>query len=291
VRLFRSVAPFAAIILLVFGIALLAEEPVSWPIQMALGGGTGGVICRWLLPPAILGPPALAWLLSREGVLDVFPTQFDWALSSVIGTLASLWLIMSLAHRITLIEAERSAATELSLHDWLTDLANRRAFDAFLLENFRLSRRHNHALSLLLIDIDRFKSYNDTFGHPAGDEMLKNVGHLLSSIARETDLLARIGGDEFAMVLPETDLAGAQVVAERARAEIEHASGFRRRVTVSVGVATRSHDMAEPPALVQECDVALYKAKSAGRNHVYALKTSSVPAAVEGWDAQSTRPS
>ena len=273
---FSSVALPTAAVLLALGIGVLAAEPVSWPVRTAVGSGIGGMICRWLLPVAILAPPTLGWLLFRVGEMDVFPAQFNWAVYSVVSTLGSVWLIMLLAHRITLIDAERSAATALSRHDSLTGLANRRAFDAFLHENFGLSRRHRHPLSLLSVDIDRFKRYNDSFGHPAGDELLKSVGARLSSIARETDLVARVGGEEFAVVLPETDSIGAQVLAERARLEVKQATGLLRQVTVSIGVATLSPDMATPSRLIEESDRALYRAKRAGRNRVFS--NGSLPA-------------
>ena len=120
----------------------------------------------------------------------------------------------------------------------------------------------------MLLDVDRFKSYNDAYGHPAGDELLRTVAILLSSLARETDLPARIGGEEFAVVLPETDLAGAHILAERARMEVERSSLFRRRVTVSVGIAAMTDLTADTSTLVQDCDAALYRAKEAGRNRV-----------------------
>src|SRR6185312_12028568 len=116
------------------------------------------------------------------------------------------------------LDAERSAATRMSYSDPLTGLANRRAFDLFLLEAFKLARRHEHPLALLTIDIDHFKSYNDSFGHPAGDEVLQAVARAFRDIARETDLVARIGGEEFAIVLPQTGAAGARALAERVRA-------------------------------------------------------------------------
>jgi diguanylate cyclase (GGDEF)-like protein len=269
VPFFSSIALHTAAILLLLGIGVLATAPVSWPIRTVVARGTGGIICRWLLPFAIVAPPFLGWLLTRSAAQDAFPTEFDWALYSAASSLGSVWLIMMLAHRITLIDAERSAATELSRHDPLTGLANRRAFDAFLLESFRLARRHEHPLSLMLLDVDRFKSYNDEYGHPAGDELLKGLSALLASIGRGTDLVARVGGEEFAIVLPETDLEGAAILGERARAEVERSALFRRRMTVSVGIAAVTSRTASPATLVQECDAALYRAKRAGRNQVF----------------------
>ncbi len=274
VPLLTSISLHTAVVMLFLGMGVLSTVPVSWPVHMALARGTGGVICRGLLPPAILAPPILGWCLTRRGVSNILPSQTDWALYSGIFSLGSAGLIMLLAHRIALLDAERTVATEQSLHDPLTGLPNRRAFESFLLENFNLSERHHHPLSLMLLDIDDFKAYNDAYGHPAGDELLKNLGVLLSSVERETDLLVRIGGDEFSVVMPETDIAGAHVLAERARAQVERSSLFRRRVTVSVGIAAMTDRTASTSMLLQDCDAALYRAKKAGRNQVSGGKES-----------------
>jgi len=115
VRLLSSVAVHTAVLLLLLGIGVLAADPLSRAVRMVLMPGISGIICRWLLPPAILAPPLLAWLLSREGALDLFPAQFDWSVYSTLSTLGSVWLIMVLAQRIGVIDAQRNAATELSL--------------------------------------------------------------------------------------------------------------------------------------------------------------------------------
>ncbi len=265
---FSSVAlPTSAIMLLV-SIGVLAAEPVSSPIRIVFAKSSGGIVSRWMLPPAIFAPPLLGWLLGRSSLLDAYPPAFRWALYSTASSLGSVWLIMMLVWRITLIDAERSVATELSLRDPLTGLANRRAFDSFLAERFAVARRHGRALSLILVDIDRFKSYNDAYGHPEGDELLRALALLLSSATRDNDLVARIGGEEFAIALPETDLAGAREIAERLRAQAESATVFRRTVTVSVGIAMVGKDTQSAAALIQECDAALYDAKRTGRNRV-----------------------
>jgi len=267
---FSSVALLTATAMLLLAIGTLAVDPVSWPIRTALAKGTGGTVCRWLLPPAVLAPPLLGWFLSHVGTADSYPDAFRWALYSVASSLGSVSLILLLAHRIALLDAERTFATEMSLRDPLTGLANRRAFEPFLLESFNLAKRHKHPLSLALLDIDHFKSYNDDYGHPTGDELLRSLGRLLTSVARETDLVARIGGEEFAVVLPETDLAGAKVIAERMRAAMERSVFFRRTVTLSIGVAAMTREITEPFMLVAACDNELYRAKAAGRNNVSA---------------------
>ena len=264
---FHSVALHSAAAMFMLAVGMLAVDPISWPARTAFAKGIGGTVCRWLLPPAILAPPLLGWLLSHPGG-NSYPEAFRWALYSVASSLGSVSLILLLAHRIALIDAERTFATEMSLQDPLTGLANRRAFDSFLLESFNLARRHKHPLSLAMLDIDHFKSYNDDYGHPAGDELLKSLARLLSSVARETDLVARVGGEEFAVALPETDLAGARVIAERMRAEMERSRLFRRTVTLSIGVAAMTHETTDTSILIAACDEALYLAKGAGRNKV-----------------------
>jgi diguanylate cyclase (GGDEF)-like protein len=263
-----SLLSAATMLLLAFG--TLAVDPISWPLRTAFTKGIGGTICRWLLPPAVIAPPLLGWLLSHVGATGTYHDAFRWALYSVGSSLGSVSLVLLLAHRIAVIDAERTLATEMSLHDPLTGLANRRAFDAFLHETFGLAKRHRHALSIALLDIDHFKSYNDDYGHPAGDQLLKSFAGLLSSVARETDLVARIGGEEFVIALPETELAGARAIAERLRAEMEQSALFRRTVTVSIGVAAVTDEVAHASRLVEACDQELYRAKAAGRNRVSA---------------------
>jgi diguanylate cyclase (GGDEF)-like protein len=155
----------------------------------------------------------------------------------------------------------------MSRSDPLTGLANRRAFDVFLFEAINLARRHGRALTLLSIDIDHFKLYNDTYGHPAGDEVLQAAAATFSSVARETDLVARIGGEEFAIVLPETSAVGARALAERIRAQVA-ALELRSPVTVSIGVASLTNGVSNAAGLVKQGDAALYTAKRRGRNQV-----------------------
>jgi diguanylate cyclase (GGDEF)-like protein len=128
----------------------------------------------------------------------------------------------------------------------------------------------------VLLDIDHFKKVNDTFGHPAGDAVLRGVAAVAQAQARETDAVARYGGEEIALVLPETDAAGARTIAERLRAAVEASEHpterGRLRCTVSIGVATLQ--LASAPAggdvdaLIEAADAALYRAKKAGRNRV-----------------------
>jgi diguanylate cyclase (GGDEF)-like protein len=170
--------------------------------------------------------------------------------------------------RTTLYEqAERLATT-----DGLTGLINRRTLNAQLTARVREAQRYRRPLSLLLIDIDHFKKVNDTHGHPAGDAVLRGVAAVARAQARETDLVARYGGEEMAVVLPETDAAGARTIAERLRAAVEgtaHATEHGTlRVTISVGVATWPGGGQTAEELLTTADRALYRAKQTGRNRV-----------------------
>ena len=164
-------------------------------------------------------------------------------------------------------QTERLATT-----DGLTALANRRTFQARAGQALAQARRYARACSVLVTDIDHFKAVNDTYGHPAGDAVLKGVAHMLREQARDTDVVARYGGEEFAVVMPETDLRGAEVIAERLR-EAVAARVFPTelgpvRVTLSVGLAAAPADGSEVDALIQVADQCLYQAKHQGRNRV-----------------------
>ena len=155
----------------------------------------------------------------------------------------------------------------LATTDGLTGLKNHRAFQERLTEEASRSVRNMTPLSLVLIDIDKFKDYNDTFGHPAGDLVLKKVAGVLLAHVRETDLAARCGGEEFALILPQTNAADAAAVAGRIREEMESAPWPARRVTASLGVACLSGG-GDGADLVSCADQALYRAKAEGRNRV-----------------------
>ena len=171
-------------------------------------------------------------------------------------------------------ESERMATT-----DGLTGLLNRRTFDSSLEQRLREAQRYGRPLSLLLLDVDHFKKVNDTHGHPAGDAVLSGVAKVAQKQARETDLVARYGGEEMALILPETDARGAWAIAERIRKAVEAAAHATEqgalRVTLSVGVATWTAGGESPDDLLQAADKALYRAKENGRNRVEAANPAS----------------
>jgi diguanylate cyclase (GGDEF)-like protein len=162
--------------------------------------------------------------------------------------------------------------------DALTGLANRRALEEILAAEISRAHRFAHQLAVVLLDLDRFKEINDSFGHGAGDVMLRAVSRLLTSLARQGDTVARWGGEEFVVVLPETDLVGAQRFAERLRRTIEAHSVGDMKTSASCGVATMLPED-NVDALLGAADQALYQAKSNGRNRTESAVRGPRPAA------------
>jgi diguanylate cyclase (GGDEF)-like protein len=161
---------------------------------------------------------------------------------------------------------------EFSITDSLTGLYNRSHLMETLAGEVARSRRHYHPFTLLMMDIDHFKSYNDTYGHLAGDEVLRRTGLLLKESIRNCDYAARYGGEEFIVILPETGPENGVETAERIRNQIAEkemgSDGTPLKVTVSVGVASFPKDGDDPHSLMKRADVALYEAKRRGRNRV-----------------------
>jgi len=157
---------------------------------------------------------------------------------------------------------------QLSITDPLTGLLNRRYIEERLAEEINRAGRSSGPLSFLMLDVDEFKSYNDRFGHPAGDEALRIVGAVLKDAVRGADVAARYGGEEFSILLPETTNSEARVIAERIRQNVDQAEFPNRKVTVSIGIATYSESLKTAVELVDAADKALYRAKEEGRNNV-----------------------
>ena len=180
------------------------------------------------------------------------------------------------------LETANQQLERLSWLDGLTDIANRRQFDATLDLEWRRCLRHNLPISLIMSDVDHFKRYNDHLGHQAGDDCLRRVARAHASMmARPGDLAARYGGEEFAIILSGTDLKGAEAVAQRLRAGVEElkiphpASSVGPYVTISAGVATLLPSAGDVPAdLIAAADRSLYQAKQTGRNRIF-LATNS----------------
>ncbi|MBS1151683.1 MAG: diguanylate cyclase response regulator, partial [Myxococcaceae bacterium] len=164
---------------------------------------------------------------------------------------------------------EVAVLNELSLTDALTGVPNRRSFQDRLVDEFRRAQRYDDPLALVLLDLDHFKLINDTFGHPEGDLVLREVAGRLRHCVRETDFIARYGGEEFALLLPKTMLGGALTVAERVRSDLAALEIHTRHVTASLGISIFPNQaITSADALVRTADDALYAAKREGRNKV-----------------------
>ena len=181
------------------------------------------------------------------------------------------------------LQSKNDELERLSVTDGLTGLVNHRALMQRLGEEGQRSLRNSHPFSVIMADVDHFKQYNDTFGHPEGDVVLKKVAAILKECTRTVDCVARYGGEEFAALLPETELSGAMEVAERMRARVEAADFPGRRVTMSIGVAEFPKDAPTAKDVIAAADAALYVAKRGGRNQVAqarsAAKTPKLPTA------------
>ncbi|MCL1892702.1 MAG: diguanylate cyclase [Holophagaceae bacterium] len=159
-----------------------------------------------------------------------------------------------------------------SMIDQLTDIANRRSFDQQIYKEWRSAIRMKSALSLLMVDVDNFKNYNDTYGHQQGDIALRTIADVLKrNIFRPTDFVARWGGEEFAVLLPSTDLNNASAIAENLRSSIENSTIPEAPTTLTVSIGLNSQTPSQNDSLdvfISKADLALYTAKNGGRNRV-----------------------
>jgi diguanylate cyclase (GGDEF)-like protein len=265
-----------ALCLLLLSLGWLTANPQVGLASVLVANSLGGVLARRLLLPVLMTPVLfsyLAQLSHRSGLLSEGATITWLAVSSGLAAAGLVWWSSRLLDGI---ERQRRVARQLretALTDELTQLGNRRAFD----ESLALMRARGGAFSLLMIDLDHFKTYNDTHGHLAGDQALRNTGALLQAALRPGDVAARYGGEEFAALLPGTDGARALLVAERICRDFHVADWPFERVTVSIGVAEALPGEAAIE-LVARADAALYAAKAAGRDRAVLAPAQSASA-------------
>lgn len=277
--------------------ALLAGEALLYIIAPGLVGSLGlwdivDPIVVAVMSVALLGAGGVAWLhgvqgarwytlaLAGAGVGYFIADAIDFGLiastdaGEVWSALGVVWeallFAVALALRVRSVQQHAAQLSEFAYLDPLTTIANRRAFDDTMRREWRRGTRTARPLSLVFFDIDRFKAYNDCFGHQAGDAILQRIASEIASAARRSgDFAARYGGEEFALILPETPPDGALASAENVRTAIEalaipHEDGT---VTISAGIATVvPYDGTTPKTLIAAADRALYQAKAAGRN-------------------------
>lgn len=251
-------------------------------VELELSGESGLAVLQHLrgderpLPILVLtteASPAKAIEALRLGADDVVPESISFD-----ELQARLERRFELASRLSVLLGQRDELLALSTTDGLTQVANHRAFQERLREEFRRAQRYDDPMALILMDIDHFKAVNDTHGHQVGDEVLRGVAKALKGAVRETDFIARYGGEEFAVVLPKTHLAGALTVAERmsqalkaTRTGVDGAI----RVTGSFGVSGfPGRGVTTAEQLLKTADEALYRSKREGRNKISLFQSS-----------------
>lgn len=194
--------------------------------------------------------------------------------SPIFNDAGDLVAVVQTLRDMTEEKAAQVALEQLATRDGLTGLANRRCFDETLRAEWARAMRQQQPLSLLMVDVDNFKAFNDANGHLGGDDCLKRIAAAVASEMRANDLVARYGGEEFAVILPNQSLKGAAIVAERIRCRVEQLQvpdgrHPHRHVTVSIGAATAiAATDTDPSDLVATADAALYRAKHMGRNRI-----------------------
>jgi diguanylate cyclase (GGDEF)-like protein len=211
------------------------------------------------------------------GHLAAHRARMQEALGRPIGIKAAALDLLENIERALKIEQGSESPSywqleQMAYRDQLTGLHNFRFFSARLAEEAQRAKRYRHQLSLVMLDIDHFKKFNDTHGHQAGNLALQHLAGVVQSTVRDTDSVARYGGEEFALILPETTKRLAHELAERVRANVESSpvllGGHHHKVTVSLGVATMPRDAFGWQPLVEAADQALYHSKKSGRNRV-----------------------
>jgi diguanylate cyclase (GGDEF)-like protein len=244
-----------------------------------------GFVCLFVLLGALVAAETLIiWPIDTMVAIARRFGQGEWSVRAANSRLPAEFVPLAsafdtMAAQISERERELVASndrlTVMASMDMLSGLANRRGFQSRLDFEWMRARQHHSELSLLMIDVDHFKTYNDTYGHPEGDACLSRIGETLAGIATETmGFAGRYGGEEFCLLLPNTDAAQALQIGEMARAAVQdlampHAISGYQIVTVSVGVAcTKPNDSQHPGDLIEAADASLYAAKRQGRNPV-----------------------
>jgi diguanylate cyclase (GGDEF)-like protein len=320
-RTFASMAVHTASCFFLLALALLAADTRHGATRIAVTASAGGMVYRRLLPTIVLILLAVGWLTLiglRQGLYQI---EFGLAVMVLVSVAVCALAIASIANQLHKIDVVRKTAEDeimslnialerrvlertrelsdlsdslsiankslekLSLHDGLTGLANRRFFDVHLGSQVTITRRRHRTLGLIMCDVDYFKSFNDFYGHQAGDECLRQIADALRSCcSRSTDMAARYGGEEFALILPDTDLDGAVQIAEKAlrmvaELKIPHAgSSAAAHVTISCGVAILTRESGlTADQLITAADLNLFQAKYMGRNRTISVPGHDVP--------------
>lgn len=265
---FNPVPVHVALLFLLAGLAWMAAEPERGMTRISAADSFGGALARRLLLPSLLLPLLIIYagqlLQSQLGYSETMMRTLSAVLTG--GAVASLiWWVSNLLDRVEREREETQRMRDSAATDGLTGLPNRRAFDEALAGLLKGRRERDVHFSLLMIDLDHFKSFNDNFGHLAGDDALRITARLLRDAVRPGDLPARYGGEEFVVLLPGSRGAQGQQIGERINELFRREVWPNRPVTVSVGIA-EAHHGDDSASLIARADAALYAAKHGGRD-------------------------
>lgn len=280
--LFSQVPIQTTLLLLLATLGWLCATPAAGLTRVATAATLGGAFARHLLLPALMLPVVFTYVFELLQSWLGMPEVLTFSLMAVFSGGTVAWLIWWVAVLMDKLERQRRESERLRTDadtDILTGLANRRAFDEAITSLLQGHREHDTVFSLLMLDLDKFKSYNDAFGHLAGDEVLRITGHLLGAAVRPADLAARYGGEEFALLLSGTDAVSAGEVAARVLKAFRTFAWPHRAVTISIGVA-QSAAGDDAAALIERADAALYEAKNTGRDRAVSVAASLSTASV-----------
>jgi diguanylate cyclase (GGDEF)-like protein len=264
---------------------MFATPDRGWP-RIVMTDKFGGYMARRLLPPVAVLPLAILWLSQKGGELGLYPEALGEYVAAVALVLALATIVILACGRLNVIDAHRRSVEEarqrahaaavrmreIAEMDPLTELSNRRRFLAVATDSITSAHEQPGQLALLMVDIDHFKRINDTYGHAAGDQALRLLARTLRESTRKADCVARLGGEEFAILLPGATPAVAQSIAERICEQVERITVVHAdrsfSFTVSIGLASLGDGDTTPEDLLARADAALYRAKRGGRNRV-----------------------
>lgn len=273
------------------GYAVSRASSVTLAIQLTMDTAFAGALVELSMPgesgQAVVthfgsderGAPVVVLAAEHaDELLEAGAADVVSPLAPVAEVLARLGRCIRAAEQVQALVRERDQLKALSTTDGLTQLANHRAFQERLREEFRRAQRYDDPMALILMDVDHFKVINDTYGHLAGDDVLRRVAQALRTAVRETDFVARYGGEEFGVLLPKTHLAGALTVAERMSQglkTVRSGTDSAIRVTASFGVSGfPGRGVTTAELLLKAADEALYRSKREGRNKISLFQSS-----------------
>lgn len=284
-RQYTQMAFLTAVAIFLAVIGILHTRPHRDLMARVTANSLGGAALRRIMPAAILAPAAAGWLTLAGERFELYNLELGMAVFTVamvccFSTL--LWLIAGTVDSADLHRRRADEMRRLVRYDELSGLFNRRHLNEILEEECKRAIRYERAISIMMVDIDGFGQVNKRLGHPVGDWMIRQVAREMMDVARDSDVAGRYGGDEFILVLPETDAAGAAILAERLRGMVEACQLGARRlpgpVTISVGVFTPTETTEyTPETLISRADVALRQAKRRGKNQVVVDHGSAIP--------------